>query len=730
MPLTGRWGAVEVLRRRRGPHDAAGEARRPIPRCRRRKPEADTVSDPAHEGGEPRGRYLALLSLTALGVVYGDIGTSPLYAVRESFHHTHGLEPTPRNVLGVLSLIVWALLLVISVKYAVFVLRADNRGEGGILALTSLVTPVGAARKGGRRVLIILGLFGTALLYGDGMITPVMSVLSAVEGLEVATPFFRPYIVPITIGILVAIFLIQRHGTERVGKLFGPVTLLWFVVIAVLGVMHIVRAPGVFAAVNPLYGARFFIENGWTGFLVLGSVFLVVTGGEALYADMGHFGRRPIRAAWYFVALPALLLNYFGQGALLIRDPSAVENPFYRMVPGWALYPVVVIATSAAVIASQALITGAYSLTMQAVQLGYIPRVEIRHTSLRERGQIYIPSVNWILMISCIGLTLGFQRSTNVAAAYGVAVTTTMVITTLLLFTVERERWKWPALATMGFTAFFLAIDLAFWGASIVKIPHGGWFPLVVGAVIFTVMTTWKKGRGILAARLQQGTLPIGLFLDDVGANPERTRVPGTAVFMYGNRDGTPPALHVRQPRRDAAGAPPLAEALQGAARAGGAAERGDAGGAARGRGGARDGGDARPRLLPHRAGVRLHGGPLRPRRAGDREGRGAGPWSGAHHVLPRPRDADPVEEAGDGAVEGAPVRDHEPQREDGDVFLRPPAQPRCGAWRADRAVAGRWRRATPADSRNEIAPAPCEVSGRKEPARSSGKARNQGKMT
>jgi KUP system potassium uptake protein len=501
------------------------------------------VSDLSHTGGEPRGRYLALLSLTALGVVYGDIGTSPLYAVRESFHHSHGIQPTPANVLGVLSLIVWALVLVISVKYAVFVLRADNRGEGGIMALTSLVTPVGATRRGGRRVLIMLGLFGTALLYGDGMITPVISVLSAVEGLEVATPFFKPYIVPITIGILIALFLIQRHGTERVGKLFGPVTLLWFVVISLLGVMHIARAPGVFAAVNPLYGARFFAENGWNGFLVLGSVFLVVTGGEALYADMGHFGRKPIRTAWYRVALPALLLNYFGQGALLIRDPAAVENPFFRMVPGWALYPVVVIATSAAVIASQALITGAYSLTMQAVQLGYIPRVEILHTSRRERGQIYIPGVNWLLMLACIGLTLGFQRSTNVAAAYGVAVTTTMVVTTLLLFTVERERWKWPIWATLAFTAFFLAIDLAFWGANIVKIPHGGWFPLVIGAVVFTLMTTWKKGRGILAARLQQGTLPLDLFLEDVAGRPAQQRVPGTAVFMYGNREGTPPAL-------------------------------------------------------------------------------------------------------------------------------------------------------------------------------------------
>ncbi|HEX2204070.1 MAG TPA: KUP/HAK/KT family potassium transporter, partial [Longimicrobium sp.] len=401
------------------------------------------MSDIDRAGGEPRGRYLALLSLTALGVVYGDIGTSVLYAVRESFHHTHGIEPTRANVLGVLSLIFWALVLVISVKYAVFVLRADNRGEGGILALTSLVTPVGALRRNSRWALVMLGLFGTALLYGDGVITPVMSVLSAVEGLEVATPFFAPYVVPITIAIIVAIFLVQSRGTERVGKLFGPVTLLWFVTITLLGIPHIAREPGVFAAVNPLHGARFFAENGWNGFLVLGAVFLVVTGGEALYADLGHFGRKPIRWAWYFVVLPALLVNYFGQGAMLIRDPATVENPFFRMVPGWALYPVVVVATLAAVIASQALITGAYSLTMQAVQLGYVPRVEIAHTSVRARGQIYIPGVNWLMMLCCIGLVLGFQRSSNVAAAYGVAVTTTMVITTILLGVVERERWKW-----------------------------------------------------------------------------------------------------------------------------------------------------------------------------------------------------------------------------------------------------------------------------------------------
>ncbi|HKP76064.1 MAG TPA: KUP/HAK/KT family potassium transporter [Longimicrobiaceae bacterium] len=500
------------------------------------------MTEPSAAKGEPSGRYLALLSLTALGVVYGDIGTSVLYAMRESFHHSHGMRPDADNVLGVLSLIFWALVLVISVKYAVFVLRADNRGEGGILALTSLVTPVAAMRRNPRWVLVLLGLFGTALLYGDGMITPVISVLGAVEGLEVATPFFRPYIVPITIVILVALFAVQRNGTATVGKIFGPVTLVWFITIAALGVAQIVHAPQVLGAVNPWHAVTFFARNGKAGFLVLGSVFLVVTGGEALYADLGHFGRRPIRMAWYCVVLPALLLNYFGQGALLIRDPAAVKNPFFHMVPAWALYPVVVVATLAAVIASQALITGAFSLTMQAVQLGYMPRVEIAHTSMRERGQIYIPGINWMLMFACIGLTLGFQNSSNVAAAYGVAVTTTMVVTTLLLGVVERERWKWPLAATLAFSAVFLTIDLAFWAANIVKIPHGGWFPLVIGAIVFTLMSTWKTGRRVLAEQLQGRTLPIELFLDDVRRSPPH-RVPGTAVFMYGSRQGTPPAL-------------------------------------------------------------------------------------------------------------------------------------------------------------------------------------------
>jgi KUP system potassium uptake protein len=502
-----------------------------------------TPSDGGRASAAPRGKYLALLSLAALGIVYGDIGTSPLYAVRESFLPAHGIAVSRENVLGVLSLICWSLLLVISIKYLVFILRADNRGEGGILALASLATPMGIRHHGGRWVLVTLGLFGTALLYGDGMITPAISVLSAVEGLEVATPFFEPYIIPITIAILIGLFVSQHHGTAKVGGVFGPVTLLWFLTLTILGVSQILREPGVLAAINPVYGFSFFLDNGWRGFTVLGSVFLVVTGGEALYADMGHFGKRPIRVAWFIVVLPALLLNYFGQGALLIHTPAAVENPFYRMVPAWALYPVVVIATAATVIASQALISGAFSLTMQAVQLGYMPRVAIDHTSAREFGQIYIPGVNWTLMLACIGLVLGFRSSSNIAAAYGVAVTTTMVITTLLFFVVARERWKWPLPVVLAVTGFFLVIDLAFWGANILKVPHGGWFPLVVGAIVFSLMVTWKRGRRILAERLEaSGLLPTELFLKDIKAKSP-TRVPGTAVFLYGNHEATPPAL-------------------------------------------------------------------------------------------------------------------------------------------------------------------------------------------
>jgi KUP system potassium uptake protein len=506
--------------------------------------QVDTDSEQAgHAHANPRGRHLGYLALGTLGIVYGDIGTSPLYAFRESFHEHYGIPVTPANVLGILSLIFWSLILIISIKYLVFVLRADNRGEGGIVALTALVTPLRRVeRKTGRWLLILLGLFGAGLLYGDGMITPAISVLAAIEGLEVATPFFQPYIIPITIGILVALFLFQSRGTAGVARIFGPVTLVWFTTLALLGLRWVVRQPEVFAAINPLQGLEFFVRNGWHGFLVLGSVFLVVTGGEALYADMGHFGRTPIRLSWFTIVLPALLLNYFGQGALLLEQPEAVINPFYRMAPEWALYPLVLIAAAATVIASQALITGAFSLTMQAIQLGYLPRMEIKHTSATAIGQIYIPGVNRILMVACVTLVIMFRSSSNLAAAYGVGVTTDMVITTILLFMVVRERWKWSLPVAIIFIGFFLMIDLAFWGANLVKIPQGGWFPLVVGAVMFTLLTTWRRGRSILRENQRAGSLPFSDFVEK-DQPVHITRVPGIAIFMYSEAAMTPPAL-------------------------------------------------------------------------------------------------------------------------------------------------------------------------------------------
>jgi KUP system potassium uptake protein len=491
---------------------------------------------------DPKGKYLLILSLTTLGVVYGDIGTSPLYALRECFHGPHSVAVTPANVLGVLSLIFWSLIIVITVKYLVFILRADNHGEGGILALTALVTPVRASAEGSRWLLIMLGLFGAALLYGDGMITPAISVLSAIEGLEIATPVLQPYIIPITIAILIGLFLFQYKGTARVGVVFGPITMLWFLTLAVLGIYYIIQQPGVLAAINPLYGVRFFIINGWHGFLILGSVFLVVTGGEALYADMGHFGKKAIRMTWFAVVLPALMLNYFGQGALLISRPEAAVNPFYQMSPSWALYPMVILAAAATVIASQAVISGAFSLTRQAVQLGYSPRVDIEHTSLEQIGQIYIPIINWGLMVACIGLVLGFRSSSNLAAAYGVAVTTTMVITTMLFYIVARKCWKWSLPAALLVCGVFLIIDVSFFGANILKVPQGGWFPLAVAALIFIVMSTWKTGRRILAERLQTGGGPIEDFLKQVRAD-SIVRVPGTSIFMSGNPKAIPPAL-------------------------------------------------------------------------------------------------------------------------------------------------------------------------------------------
>ncbi len=490
----------------------------------------------------PQGRYLAILSLTALGIVYGDIGTSPLYALRECFHGPHAIAATPENVFGVLSLIFWALILIISIKYCIFVLRADNHGEGGILALTALATPIKIVSKSERWLLVVLGIFGAALLYGDGIITPAISVLGAVEGLNVATPLFAPYVVPITVIIIVGLFLIQSRGTAKVGRLFGPVMLVWFLVIAALGVSQIVRHPSMIGAFNPAHGFDFFLRNGWHGFLVLGTVFLVVTGGEALYADMGHFGKRPIRVVWYALVLPALLLNYLGQGALLIENPAAAENPFYQLAPEWALYPLIALATCAAIIASQALISGAYSLTMQAIQLGFMPRLKIEHTSSTEMGQIYIPALNWALMIGCIAIVIGFGSSSNLAAAYGVAVTSTMVITTMLLGVVAREQWGWSLPSVLALCGFFLVIDLAFFGANVIKIPAGGWFPLVVGAAIFLLMTTWKKGRRILASRMLSLAMPMEDFLRETAAKPP-VRVPGTAIFMTGTGTGTPAAL-------------------------------------------------------------------------------------------------------------------------------------------------------------------------------------------
>ena len=503
---------------------------------------AHHVDRPQHAPQAPHGKYLAALTVGALGIVYGDIGTSPLYALRECFHGTHGIAPTRENVLGVLSLIFWSLTLIISIKYLVFVMRADNEGEGGILALMALVSKQPGEYRRSRAWLIALGLFGAALLYGDGMITPTISVLGAVEGLNVATTFFEPYVVPLAIVILVSLFLIQSHGTERIGFLFGPVMIVWFIVIAWLGVRWIVQDTHVLEAFNPLHAARFFENNHWHAFVVLGSVFLVVTGGEALYADMGHFGRRPIRLAWFGLVFPALILNYLGQGAMLINHPETAASPFYLLAPRWMLYPLVVLATMAAIIASQALISGAYSLTRQAIQLGYSPRLDIQYTSPHQQGQIYMPQVNWLLMLACVGLVLGFRSSSALAAAYGIAVTSTMVITTLLAYLVARRSWGVRRVIAASIASFFLFIELGFFAANVIKIPHGGWFPLVIGALLYLLLSTWKQGRALLASRLRERLYPFDRFLEDITTTPPH-RVPGTAVFMTSNLVGTPPTL-------------------------------------------------------------------------------------------------------------------------------------------------------------------------------------------
>ena len=486
--------------------------------------------------------HFRALALAALGVVYGDIGTSPMYAIKEIFGSTHHpVAITPVNVLGLLSIVFWALMLVITGKYVTFILRADNRGEGGIMAL--MAQALRTAEPGTRRnIIVMLGLFGAALFYGDGVVTPAVSVLSAVEGLHIVAPSLDAFVVPISLVVLIGLFLIQRHGTASVGRFFGPIMLCWFASLAVLGISSIISAPEVLWAVNPLWAYRFIMHNPLLAFFSLGAVVLVLTGGEALYADMGHFGRKPIQLAWYFLVLPALLLNYFGQGALLLTQPKAVENPFFLIAPEWAQIPLLVLATVAAVIASQAVISGAFSLTREAMQLGYSPRLTVVHTSDREMGQIYMPAINWMLLVTVVALVIGFKSSSNLAAAYGIAVTGTMLITNLVAFVVVRREWKWSLPLALSFAVPFVLIDIMLFSANAVKIPAGGWFPLVFGLLIFALLSTWKRGRELLHAKLSQDAIDLAPFIQSLSLGGT-TRVPGTAVFMTGRPKGVPRAL-------------------------------------------------------------------------------------------------------------------------------------------------------------------------------------------
>lgn len=492
---------------------------------------------------ENDNKRLATLTLAALGIVYGDIGTSPLYAIKEVFGGRHHPVPiTPDNVLGILSLFLWSLIVVVTLKYVAFIMRANNKGEGGIIALMTLALQQGQPDSRRQKLLVMLGLFGAALFYGDGVITPAISVLSAVEGLEIITPAFDPWVRPIALLILVGLFVFQRRGTASIGALFGPVMLLWFAVLTVLGGLAIAAHPAVLAAVNPLHALEFLAGNGRLGFLALGAVVLCITGAEALYADMGHFGARPIRYAWLGYVMPALVVNYFGQGALLLADPAAIENPFYLLAPDWARYPLVLLATAATVIASQAVISGAFSITQQAIQLGYAPRLRILHTSSSEIGQIYLPAINWLLLAAIIALVVGFGSSSRLAAAYGIAVTGTMLITNLLAIAVAVRLWHWhPLRACLGALPF-IVIDLGFFLANSTKIPEGGWFPLAFGLAVFTLLTTWKRGRELLARRLADDTMELAAFLAAIAGNGPQ-RVPGTAVFLTTNPDNVPHAL-------------------------------------------------------------------------------------------------------------------------------------------------------------------------------------------
>ena len=497
-----------------------------------------------HAEERPTGRRLAILSLTALGIVYGDIGTSPLYAFREGFVGHHPYAVNEANIYGLLSLITWALIGIVSIKYLMLVVRADNRGEGGMMSLLALVLQ--NEREGTnhrrRRLYVLLALFGTALLLGDGMITPAISMLGAVEGLKVVTPDLEPWVVFITLALLFGLFSVQKFGTARVGVLFGPVTLVWFVTIAVLGAMEIAREPQILSALSPHHAVFFFRHNGWMGFFVFGAVVLAVTGAEALYADMGHFGKRPIRAAWFAVALPCLLLNYYGQGALVLRDPATAVNPFYLLAPREFLIPLVLIATAATIVASQAMISGAFSLAQQCMQLGYSPRLSIIHTSYKQAGQIYVPEINYVVMIGCVLLVVAFETADNLTAAYGIAVTGAFSITTILYAVLAKRRWKWPVLALVAFMLVFLVADLTLFAANAIKIASGGWVTLLIALLIFVILTTWKTGRNMLTQILNAGALPIDLFLGDI-ARKKPHRVPGTAVFMTSSPDGVPVVL-------------------------------------------------------------------------------------------------------------------------------------------------------------------------------------------
>ncbi len=511
-----------------------------------RKPSRSAQDDAPKAGDGPgpkANRRLLQLSLAALGVVFGDIATSPIYAIRECFYGDYGIEVSHFNIMGIISLVFWSLLIVVGLKYLIFVFRADNRGEGGVLALTALARQQGDSSRRRRGIGIIgLGLFAACLLYGDGMITPAISVLSAVEGLRIVTPALKPYILPLTIIILCGLFLIQRSGTARVGGLFGPIIMVWLIFLAITGVAQIIRSPQILAAVFPWHGIEFLLLNKAKGFLVLGAVFLVVTGTEALYADIGHFGVRPIRLTWFVLVFPALLLNYFGQGAMLLMRPEEAHHPFYAMVPSWATVPTVVLATLATIIASQAVISGAFSLTHQAIQLGFLPRLRIRHTSAAQMGQIYVGPVNWMLMLCTIALVVGFQSSSRLAAAYGVAVTSTMLITTTLFYRVSRHLWHWPLYSAVLLTGFFYVVDVTFFSANITKILHGAWFPLAIGGVFYTLMITWARGREILVDQLRRMMPPMRAFISSLSV-VTASRIDSQAVFLTGNPHIVPVAL-------------------------------------------------------------------------------------------------------------------------------------------------------------------------------------------